>query len=91
MKRKEETKLKKRPLNIRNKSKKTPKKSAQKKRKISKNKESPESSGKSDYSVNDSTDESPDRSQNVMLNACIVMGFFLKIYSWREIDPMCTL
>lgn len=69
MKRKEEIDKvrKKRPFNIKNKSKKTPKKIAQKKKKISKDRESSGSSSEgdySDYSVNDSTDESPDRSQN---------------------------
>ncbi|KAG5870145.1 hypothetical protein JTB14_020862 [Gonioctena quinquepunctata] len=52
-------------LNMKNESKKAPKKTAQKKRKIPKDKESsPESSDESDYSVNDSTDKSPDCSQN---------------------------
>ncbi|KAL1510085.1 hypothetical protein ABEB36_004740 [Hypothenemus hampei] len=75
---KESFKLKKkRPLNIKNKSKEATKKTAQKKRKISKDKESSsESSNKSDYSVDDSTDESPDRSQNENGKCFYCLGLF---------------
>lgn len=59
VKKKEETnKLKKRLFNTKNKAKKMPKNISQKKRKISKSRDSSESTNESDFYLNDNSDES---------------------------------
>ncbi|KAG5887660.1 hypothetical protein JTB14_037658 [Gonioctena quinquepunctata] len=63
------------PLNIKNKENILGKKKGLKRKESS-----PESSDNNDHSINDSTHESPDRSQNVNCKCLFVMVFFLKMF-----------